>query len=324
MAEPHPRADLDQPRGLCAGAAASAPSPMRSAARQSSVTSPTGSAAASSSRRRVSAGNGLQTPHEALLDPARERHRRRARPNPPASWAGERPRGQLQQRERIARASRPRSARGRDRRAGRRSRSSAGRARRRRPALRPCSSGSPASSRPSPGSRTANTSATELRREPARDERERLRGDAVQPLRVVDRRRRSGRSSAALGEQAQDGRDRPGSDPAARPRSGRTPCRSASRCGAGRCRGGRASVRTAGAGRRTAAPSRTRRRRRARRGNPTRAPARCSSRAVLPTPASPRRTSDLASAPPGRASSESIERLALVAATEQPAGWIDF
>ena len=56
--EPDPGADLDQ-SAAAAGASASGSMPSRSAARRSSITSPTGSAAASNSRRRVSAGSGF-------------------------------------------------------------------------------------------------------------------------------------------------------------------------------------------------------------------------------------------------------------------------
>ena len=75
--------------------------PSCSAARHSSVTSPTGSAAARSNSRRVSAENDSTLPHEALLDAAGQRRlsgqpeSARERDRRPAAR-------QLEQRERVA------------------------------------------------------------------------------------------------------------------------------------------------------------------------------------------------------------------------------
>ena len=84
-----------------AGTAASVPMPSRPAARQTSAGSPPGSAAASSSRRRVSAGSASLRRRKLssmLLDSAAAL----GSPNPPASSAAVRPRGQFQQGQRVA------------------------------------------------------------------------------------------------------------------------------------------------------------------------------------------------------------------------------
>ena len=101
MAEAHARAELDQARGLRQARSASAPMPSRSAARQSSVASPTGSAAAISSSRCVSAGSASSRRRKLCSMRLGQRPRRReARTRPPAPPASA-PR-QLEQRERVA------------------------------------------------------------------------------------------------------------------------------------------------------------------------------------------------------------------------------
>ena len=66
-----------------------------------SVGSPTGSAAATSSSRWVSAGSGSKLPEEALLDPARQRRRVR-QPESARQLRWRQPARQLQQRQRVA------------------------------------------------------------------------------------------------------------------------------------------------------------------------------------------------------------------------------
>ena len=114
------------------------------------------------------------------------------------------------------------------------------------------------------------------------------------PARRPDRataRHRRGRQAAAPRPPrtaAEDGQT--DQEPVRRlPGTGRTTVHSASRCGPAGRRAGRASARRADVGRRTRAPSRTQPRR-ARDTEPGRLLGRKSSNAVLPTPASPRNT----------------------------------
>ena len=273
-----------------AGAAASASDPELARPRATaSVTSPTGSAAACSSSRRVSAGSDSSR-RRKLCSIRLARGVASGSPNPPASSAGRQPARQLEQRERVAaRLGDDAVAHPLVQRPGR-APSPAARGRRRRRALRPRSSGSPSNSRTSLGSRTANTKPTDSARR-RRATNASVCAEARSSHCASSTTQTSGCSSADLGQQAEHGQT---DQEAIRRRSraaGRTPSRARRAAGRAAAPAGRASARTADAARRTRAPSRTRRPPPARRDTRTRAPTRYSSSAVLPTPASPRTTS---------------------------------
>ena len=208
-------------------------SPAVPAARRSNVTSPTGSAAAVKSRRRVSAGSDWtrrRNPCSIWLD--------RGRASEPAKTAGQlrcgQPAGQLEQRQRVA------ARLGQDavahplveRTVDDRVEESPGVACSGRPLT--SSSGRPDEVSPAAGSRTAKTSTTDSASS-RRATKPKVRADAlIQPLRVVDeadqrlgsrRRRRAGSVSPG------PTRNRSGASPVRRPNA----VASASRCGSGRC-----------------------------------------------------------------------------------------
>ena len=272
-----------------AGSAASSPIPSRSAARHSSVTSPTGSAAASSSRRCVSAGSGSS--RRRKLCSIRLRQRPRAgQPEPAGQLRRGQPARQLEQRERVAarlgddpiadpRVERPGDRRVQQR-AGRRRRPSPSITQLRQPVERGLVAGlahrehQPDRARPAAGAPTNASVCADTRSSHCASSTTQTSGC-------------SSATSASRLSTASPTRKRSGGGPALRPNA----VLSASRCGPGR-RPSRSSIGThSGAGRRTRAPSRTRRPPPGRSGSPSRADDRYSSSAVLPTPASPRSTS---------------------------------
>ena len=189
-----------------------------------------------------------------VLDPLRQIAGAAGRPKPPASCVGVRPSRQLEQRQRVAArlGDDPVADPPVQREAHRRVEQRAGVAVDAAP--RTSSSGRCRSS--SPGSRAANTSAHRLGQQPARDERERQRRGPIEPLRVVDDAQQR-TLLGHLGQQAEHGqadqeaiRARPGAQ------AEHGPQRVALRRRQPR-RAGRAAARTAGAGPRTPAPSRT-------------------------------------------------------------------
>ena len=91
MTKSHARAELDQP-GLDRRRRGLAPIASRSAARQRSDGSPTGSAAASRKQVPGLGRQSVQASPKALLDPPRERHRTR-KGKSAANSAGVTPRG---------------------------------------------------------------------------------------------------------------------------------------------------------------------------------------------------------------------------------------
>ena len=254
MREAHAQFELDQP-GRLRRSRASTPMPRRSTARHSTPRSPSGSAAAVRSSSCASRGSarhaGGMLCSMRLAKPARfgkaeatcELRRRQA------AW-------QLDQRERVA----PVSAR-----ICVLTRASSGPGtvvasndpRHRRSSPLTTSSGNPASPSTSLGSRSANTSPAAR---PAAGA-PRRRASARTPGRAIARRRR--RTSAAVPRRRRPAGsgppDRRGNGPVAALRSGRT--RSSVRLAEGPAdaRAGRASARTVHAGRRTGAPSPTRR-----------------------------------------------------------------
>ena len=230
-------------------------------------TSPTGSAAAVSSSRRVSSGSDWSSPRGSSARCGLPAGRGSGSPKPPASSAGRQPAGQLQQRERVAARLgddpvphslvQPPGDRRRQQRA-------------RIVVAEPptTSSGRPASSRSSLGSRTANTNAT---------------GSAISRRATNARVCTDARSSHCASSTQADERplarpprtagssppDRRGSDPERpRPRPNAVPQRIALRARQ-LAPAARASARTAAAARRTRAPSRTPRPQLARCGTPT-------------------------------------------------------
>ena len=179
-----PGADLEQPGGDAGSRGRVGRCPSRSAARHTSTGSPTGSAAATSSSRRVSAGSASS--RRRKLSSIRLGQRLRARqPEAARELGGRQPARQLQQRQRVAARLRddpvahPLVERARDRRVAA---APARRASRRPPTA---SSGRPANSCSS-GSRAREHQRHRLGRQPARDEGQGLRRRPVEPLRVVD------------------------------------------------------------------------------------------------------------------------------------------
>ena len=193
-----------------AGAAASAPIPSCSAARHSRVTSPTGSAAAASSSRCVSTGS----------DPIRRRKlcsmrlasgRASGRPNPPASSAAVKPRGSSSKASGLPRVSATIRSRTRSSSRPGIAESSSARASL---SLRPptTSTGRSRSSGSSLGLPHREHQGHRFRQQPPRHEGKDLRRSPIEPLRVIhqaDQRLLLG----DLGQQAQHGQTRPGSDP---------------------------------------------------------------------------------------------------------------
>ena len=101
MPEPHPAAELDQPRLCRRRRRGWTGMPSRPAARQTSARSPDGSAAASCSSRRVSAGRASSW--RAKLSSIRPvSGTAPGRPNPPGQLRRGQPARQFQQRQRIA------------------------------------------------------------------------------------------------------------------------------------------------------------------------------------------------------------------------------
>ena len=269
MAESHSRSELDQSFGLCRADRIGA-IPSRSAARQRRVTSPIGSAAAVSSSRRESGGS----------DSKRRRKLRSIRPdsgspsgspNPPASSAGVRPWGSSSSASGLPRVSATMRSRTRSSSLPRIAESSRARASRvGEPGRRPVPEVPPTRVR----ARSARGPRRPARRAPRAGGAQRTPAPAPTRDRATVRLRpaqTSGRSSAASAS-------RPSTARPTKKRSGRRrrtqPERGAERIvlRAGQAlERGRAWARTAGADRRTRAPSRTRRRRPARCGNPTRA-----------------------------------------------------
>ena len=136
-------------------------------------------------------------------------------PNPPASSAGVNPRGSSISASGLPRVSSrirafTRSSSGPGIVASSSSRASSAAS----PSI--TSSGSPSSACSSPDSRSANTNPDPLRQEPARHERERLRGHPVEPLRVVD----DAHERLLLGGVGQQAQDRQPDEEAIRRRSG--------------------------------------------------------------------------------------------------------
>ena len=269
------------------GAAASAPIPSRSAARQSSAASPTGrpprAAAAAASRPAAVASRRRKLVLDAGPPAAPRPGARSRRPAPPASV-------------RAAAPAAPAGCRASRRRSGREPASSIGpqttesssarasasaRPRRRAPAARPASS---------LGVAHGEDQRDRLRQQPPGDEREGLRRRAVEPLRVVDQadQRLLARPPRTAGSAppARPGTVRRGPGARGRTRSAAHPA-----AAPGSRSSGPASARTADAARRRPAPSPTGRRRPARPGSP--APARPGTPAApsCPRPASPCSTS---------------------------------
>ncbi len=222
--------------------------PSRSAARHSSGTSPTGSAAASSSSRRVSAGSGVSWRTKPCSMRLRQRHLHGS-PKPPATRDRRPPARQLEQRERVAAglAEDPVPHARVERPGDRRVQQPAGVGRR--PGPR-----SPAPAVPrallAPDSRSAKTSPT----------RSASRRRATNASVCTDTRsshcassmmQRSGCSSAASASRLEHRQaDQEAIRRRAR-RSCRTPCSARRAAGPAAARDGRASVRTAHAGRRS-------------------------------------------------------------------------
>ena len=163
-------------------------------------------------------------------------------PEPARQLGGRQAARQLQQRERIAARLGRRSGRGPARRAAPAARRPAARARRRRASPSTTSSGRPASASAWLGLADGEHHRDPLREQAPRDERQRLRGPAVEPLRVVDQAHQRpllGR----LGQQAQHRQAdeevirggavlQPEGDRAARPVAGRAAASSPSSMGA--------------------------------------------------------------------------------------------
>ena len=255
MPEPDPVVQLDQP-GRLGAAAPRSRCPGARPRRHNRSTSPTGSAAATSSSCRVAsaaAASGART----LLEAADDRGR------PPASGPRRRPApsrsvpGQLQERQRVAVGSRPGRgpAPGVERRRARPT--PAG------PPRRRCAAAHdqcPAAS--STGSRRPYADGEDhgqrLRPEPTGDELQRLRRGPVQPLRVVHH----ADQGLLLGDHAEQVQHRQAEQKAIRraPDRNRRRCRERPAAGRAAARAGPGYGRTAGAGRRRRAPSPTRRR----------------------------------------------------------------
>ena len=178
-------------------------------------------------------GKRLEPPQEALLDPARQRHRRSGSPKPPASSAGVSPRGSSSSasglprvsatiRSRTRSSSRPRIAESEQR-----ARVAVARARR-----PPARAARPARARRS--ARAPRTPAPTGSASSRRATNARVCADARSSHCASSTTQTSGCSSADLGQQAEHRQpDQEAIGRRAR-RSGRTPSPSASRCGPGR------------------------------------------------------------------------------------------
>ena len=288
MREAHACAELDQPGRLGRPPGLGAdPEPLGGAPQQAHIAERLG-------RRRQEqklrvARKRLDALKEAVLDAARQRARV-GEPEPARELRRRQSARQLDQREGVAAAPRRGSGPSPARRAARGSSRPAAAGRRRPAAPRSRAPATPRARARRRDSRTANTNPDPLRQQPARHERERLRGHPVEPLRVVDDAHER-LLLGGVGQQAQDGqpdeealRRRPGAQAERRAQRVALRARQMSR-------DGRAWARTARAGRRSASSiSDSTPAARATR-HPCAAVERCRSRAVLPTPASPRRTS---------------------------------
>ena len=262
--------------------------PSRPAARHTSDRSPDGSAAASSSSRRVWSGRASSCRAEALLDPARTAAPRRAARTRPPAPPGVSPRGSSSSASGLPRVSATIWSRTRASSGPASAESSSARAslvaqprRLRAPAARPA---------PSPGLAGREHQPDRVGRQPPRHEPQRLRRRLVQPLLVVDHADQRP-LPGHLRQQAQHGQ--PDQEPVRR-RAGGQAERGPQRIALRRrqlLERGPASARTADAARRRPAPSPTARPPRAPPG--TRAPARPGSPAARSCPRPGRR------APPG-------------------------
>ena len=272
--------------------------PSRSAARHTSTGSPTGSAAATSSNERVCSGRASSR-RRKLSWMLADSGTALGRANPPASSAGVNPRGSSNSasglprasatiRSRTCASSGPVSAASSSARASASGRPST------------TSSGNPANSLA--GNAGREHQADRIRRQATGHEPEDLGRGVIQPLRVIDQADQ-GVLLGHLRQQAQHGQPDQERGPAPTRNRGRTRSATQHAGEPGDAGGAPASVRTAGATRRTRAPSPTQHPRRAPPGSPTRARPGSPAAPSCPRPARPRTTRARLS--PARAASRS-------------------